>query len=266
MGPTQQCAVDMRSRAPSDAGSHGVYKVEWSMRAVAHQLAETRQKNATELPSAARLPFHYLASSLAQLLETARRELDSDQEAAKASLVTASSILRSEIERHSGANGSRPAALAGWQMARVRAFVEENLHSSIGTKDLSAVAQRSQAHFSRSFKRAFGEPPHAYVVKRRLARACQLMVTSTETLSEIALSVGFSDQAHLCRLFRQAFGQSPSIWRREHQFPRVISRAGVGENARSSLTRAIRPLKTEPQLLNDRVGRSLFPKAQRCPD
>jgi AraC-like DNA-binding protein len=222
-------------------GAYGVYKVERSMRAVARQLAETRQNNAPDSPSAGSPPFHYWASSLAQLLETARRELDSDREAAKASLAAASCILWSEIERHLGANGSRPAALAGWQIARVRVFIEENLHSSISARDLSAVAQRSKAHFSRSFKQAFGESPHAYVVKRRLARACQLMVTNTETLAEIALSVGFSDQAHLCRLFRHAFGQSPSAWRREHQFPRVISRAGVGKNARSSLTWMIRP-------------------------
>jgi AraC-like DNA-binding protein len=97
----------------------------------------------------------------------------------------------------------------------VRAFIDENLHRTIHAKDLSAVAQRSRAHFSRSFKRDFGEPPHAYVVRRRLERACHLMITSSASLSEIARSVGFSDQSHLCKLFRQAFGQSPSGWRRD---------------------------------------------------
>jgi AraC family transcriptional regulator len=43
------------------------------------------------------------------------------------------------------------------------------------------------------------------------------MITSSASLSEIALSVGFSDQAHLCRLFRQAFGKSPSRWRRDFE-------------------------------------------------
>jgi AraC-like DNA-binding protein len=161
------------------------------------------------------LPLHHLAKSLAKLLEMARRELHSDREAAKAWLVTASSILQLEFERSAGVNGSRPGALAGWQIARVRAFIEENLHSKIVTKNLSAVAQRSPAHFSRSFKRTFGEPPHAYVIKRRLERACHLMITTSESLSEIALSVGFSDQSHLCRLFQRAFGQSPSTWRRK---------------------------------------------------
>ncbi|WP_354082028.1 AraC family transcriptional regulator [Bradyrhizobium sp. S3.3.6] len=198
------------------------------MKFVADQLAESLQTNATNPPAGAGLPLPCLARSLAKLLETARRELDSDREAAKVSLVTASSILQSEIERSSGANGSRPGALAAWQIARVRAFVEENLHSNIDARKLSAVAKLSRAHFSRSFKESFGEPPHAYVIKRRLERACHLMVTTSEPLGEIALGVGFSDQSHLCKLFRRAFGQRPSIWRRDHKTRASISMAGIG--------------------------------------
>ena len=70
--------------------------------------------------------FVYLANDLVELLETAKRELDCDREAAKASLVTASSIMQSEIERRSRAKGARPGALAAWQIARVRAFIDEN--------------------------------------------------------------------------------------------------------------------------------------------
>jgi AraC family transcriptional regulator len=162
------------------------------------------------------LPF-YLVSSLAQLLEVVRRELEHDHEAAKASLATASTILQYEIERHSGAKRLESGGLTGWQITQVRAFIDKNLHRTICTRDLSAVARRSPAHFSRSFKLTFGEPPHAYVVKRRLEKACYLMVTSSASLSEIALSAGFSDQAHLSKLFRQAFGQSPANWRRERE-------------------------------------------------
>jgi AraC family transcriptional regulator len=192
------------------------------------QVADSRQVQATAPMAAPSLPLHYLAESLATLLETVRRELDGDREAAKASLVTASSILKSEIERNQGANGPRPGALAAWQIVRVRAYIERNLQSNIDAGDLSAVAERSRAHFSRSFKRAFGEPPHAYVTKRRLERACHLMVTTSEPLSQIALSVGFSDQAHLCRLFQRAFGQRPSIWRRHHKMRASVSMAAIG--------------------------------------
>ena len=175
--------------------------------------------------------FHFVASSLARLLETATRELERDREAAKASLVTASHILQAEIERCSGANDSTMGGLAAWQVVRVRSYIDSNLHRTIHIRDLSAVARRSKAHFSRKFKLAVGESPHAYVVRRRLERACHLMMTSTASLSEIALSVGFSDQAHLCRLFRQAFGQSPARWRREREIPReVTSRTAADEN------------------------------------
>jgi AraC family transcriptional regulator len=204
--------------------------MEPNMRFVAERSAEGRQTNATNPPAAVGLPLQYLAKGLAKLLETARRELDGDREAAKASLVNASHIL-AQIERCSRGNGSARGGLAAWQILRVRAYIDSNLHRTIHTRDLSAVARRSPAHFSRKFKLAVGEPPHAYVVRRRLERACHLMISSPASLSEIALSVGFSDQAHLCRLFRQAFGRSPANWRRERGLPGgIASIAGIDGN------------------------------------
>ena len=161
--------------------------------------------------------FDCLANSLFQLLDMARRDLERDRGAAKASLAKASSILKSEIDRRSCTNGSGTGGLAGWQIAQVRAFIDKNLNRNIDTRDLSAVARRSAAHFARSFKHTVGEPPHAYVMRRRLEKACHLMMTSSDSLSQIALSVGFSDQSHLCKRFKQALGQSPSNWRREHE-------------------------------------------------
>src|SRR5882724_543577 len=124
----------------------------------------------------------FFYNNVVELLETAQRELERDREAAKASLAMASSILQSEIERRSRTKGNRPGALAAWQTARVCAFVDENLHRTIRVEDLSAVAQRSTAHFSRSFKQVFGEPPNTYVVRRRLEGACHLMITSSASL------------------------------------------------------------------------------------
>jgi len=63
--------------------------------------------------------FVYMVNNVFELLEAAKRELECDREAAKA---TASSILQSEIKRRSCAKGARPGALAAWQIARVRAF------------------------------------------------------------------------------------------------------------------------------------------------
>jgi DNA-binding winged helix-turn-helix (wHTH) protein len=85
------------------------------MRCVVDQSAQSRRTNQTTAPAAVGSRLHYLAKDLAKLLETARRELDNDREAAKASLVIASSILQSEIERSSGANRSRPGVLTNWR-------------------------------------------------------------------------------------------------------------------------------------------------------
>ena len=68
--------------------------------------------------------FDCLANSVVQLLETAKQDLERDREAAKASLAKASTILQSEIDRRSHVNGSGTGGLAGWQIARVRAFTK----------------------------------------------------------------------------------------------------------------------------------------------
>jgi hypothetical protein len=97
--------------------------------------------------------FIYLANNVFELLETTKRELERDREAAKASLATASSILRSEIERRSPAKCATRGALAGWRMARVRAFIDENAphhphhgpqrHSAAKHSTFLAVLQKS---------------------------------------------------------------------------------------------------------------------------
>ncbi|WP_354033189.1 AraC family transcriptional regulator [Bradyrhizobium sp. S3.2.6] len=177
------------------------------------------QTPAPEFSFAADQQFRLVGNSLIELLETARRELERDRELAKASLITASRILHMEIERCSVANGCPRGGLVAWQIARVQTYIDSNLGRTLHIRNLSAVACRSPAHFCRKFKLAFGESPHAYVVRKRLERACHLMLTSAASLSEIALSVGLSDQAHLCRLFRRAFGLSPARWRRERGIP-----------------------------------------------
>ena len=82
--------------------------------AVEGVIMEGLQITAPESSLAADQQFHLVANSVAQLVETARRELGRDQEAARASLVTASHILQAEIERCSGANGPTRGGLAVW--------------------------------------------------------------------------------------------------------------------------------------------------------
>jgi PAS domain S-box-containing protein len=140
--------------------------------------------------------FDCLANSLVQFFERARRDLERDGQAAKALLAKASSILPSEIDRRSGANGSGTGGLAGWQIARVRAFIDKNLHNTIHTKDLCAVALRSAAHFARSFKHSFGESPHAYVMRRRFKKANRQCLEYFDRSLEWIKTWGTNDAVH----------------------------------------------------------------------
>ena len=160
-----------------------------------------------------------LADSLVQLLECARRNLEADREAARASLARASCLLQIEVERRTvgGAERAPQGSLAGWQVKRVKAHIDAHLEEPLHVSELADVAQRSSSYFCRAFKRTIGRTPHAYIVGRRLDRAGKLMLTSDSALSEIALACGFSDQAHLCKAFRARHGQSPAAWRRERR-------------------------------------------------
>jgi AraC family transcriptional regulator len=159
---------------------------------------------------------HALVSSVMTLLDIAKRELDKNRDAAKASIGRASSLLRVEIDRqrpsYKQATGG---PLLAWQARRVREYMEAHIGTRILISDLSDVAQLSEAHFARAFKQTFGQAPHAYLVRRRVEFASHLMRVSRDSLSNIALTCGFADQAHLSRVFRRCVGQSPAAWRRE---------------------------------------------------
>jgi AraC family transcriptional regulator len=161
--------------------------------------------------------FQQWTSSLARLLEAARQEIDKDQSAAKAVIVMASALLRVEVDRQAGTGHGGSSGLAGWQRQRIWTYIDANLDRTIHVKKLSDIARLSPAHFSRAFKRSFGEPPHAYIVRCRLERATHLMLATDGSLSQIALTCGFTDQAHLSNLFRQRIGVSPASWRQNRR-------------------------------------------------
>jgi AraC-like DNA-binding protein len=157
-----------------------------------------------------------LVMSVVRLLDTATREIDSNRAAAKASILRASMLLRVEINRQTPIDcASRGCPLLAWQSGRVREYMDAHLGRRILVSDLSKVAQRSPAHFARAFKLTFGRTPHAYLMQRRVEAASHLMRVSDRSLSDIAVTCGFTDQAHLCRIFRQCVGRSPAAWRRE---------------------------------------------------
>jgi AraC family transcriptional regulator len=96
---------------------------------------------------------------------------------------------------------------------RVREFIEANLDSSLKVKTLSVIAGLSASTLARVFRNSVGCGPHAYVMRRRLERARELLASSDVSLLEIATMTGYADQAHFTRRFRRSTGVTPRRYR-----------------------------------------------------
>src|SRR5690349_7037204 len=103
-----------------------------------------------------------------------------------------------------------------WQSRRVVEFVEARIDARLTVAEVAASINLSSSHFCREFKRTFGATVHAYVMRRRIEMAQHLMLTTAESLSEIALRCGLSDQSHLTRWHRRVAGATPNAWRRQN--------------------------------------------------
>jgi AraC family transcriptional regulator len=166
-----------------------------------------------------------LLVAAAQLVEAACCARDGDPEAAKIHIAQAVAGLNG---RHSPQVAVPRVAerdhrqiqhggLAPWQARRVTTRVDANLAEKISTPQLARSVNLSASHFSRAFKFTFGVPPHAWVLRRRMEVAQGLMLTTSATLSEIAITCGMADQAHFTRCFRRVVGETPNVWRRSRR-------------------------------------------------
>jgi len=83
----------------------------------------------------------------------------------------------------------------------------------------------SPAHFSREFKRAYGDTPHRYLFTRRMERATGLLRTTDRTVADICMTVGFRSVGSFTTAFRRTFGVSPLGYRA--RYPPAASRARI---------------------------------------
>jgi AraC-like DNA-binding protein len=155
--------------------------------------------------------------SLAEILQEASAAVQDDPVVARACIARAAMLLREVQARHDGgqADAARGLGLARWQLSRVTAHVEKNIHRSLRIRDLAELAGLSAGHFARAFRQSVGVAPRSFVLERRVARAKTLMQKTDLPLSEVALACGLSDQAHLSRIFRRYTAITPNAWRRE---------------------------------------------------
>jgi AraC-like DNA-binding protein len=108
-------------------------------------------------------------------------------------------------------------ALSKWRLRRAIDYIEAHLGEAISLADVAAAAGLSRMHFAAQFKAATGCRPHEYLLRRRVARAQQMMTGSGAPLVDVALQVGFQNQAHFTTVFKRLAGQPPDAWRRSRR-------------------------------------------------
>src|SRR3954465_9897497 len=86
---------------------------------------------------------------------------------------------------------------------------------------LARIAHVSEAHFIRTFRATFGEPPHRYLQRRRVERAMFLLRATKESVTDICLDVGFASLGTFSRTFAAIVGVSPTEYRRTGTAPPV---------------------------------------------
>lgn len=152
---------------------------------------------------------------LARLVAAASRAFDRDPEAARELVQRASQLLETEVQRPS--RDQQTGKLAPWQVRTAQDFIDRNSDRNLQVRDVAAAVRLSPSYFSHAFKESFGQSAKSYIIERRITRAKQLMLTTPDSLTQIALACGFADQAHFCRSFGGLVGQPPSRWRRSRQ-------------------------------------------------
>jgi AraC-like DNA-binding protein len=110
-------------------------------------------------------------------------------------------------------------------LLRARDLADARYFEPLTVDDLAAAAGLSRAHFSREFARAFGEPPHAYLLTRRLERAAALLRATDHSVAEICLAVGLQSVGSFTTSFTRTYGEPPNAYRK--RFPPAAAMARV---------------------------------------
>jgi AraC-like DNA-binding protein len=117
-------------------------------------------------------------------------------------------------------------------LLRAKDLADARYFEPLRVDDLARAARLSRAHFSREFRRAFGESPHVYLLTRRLERAAALLRGTDRSVADICFSVGLQSVGSFTTSFTRTYGVSPTIYRasfppasRDARIPACVLRA-----------------------------------------
>jgi AraC-like DNA-binding protein len=98
-------------------------------------------------------------------------------------------------------------------LLRAKDLADARYFEALDVDDMARAAGLSRAHFSREFRRAFGESPHSYLLTRRLERAAALLRSTDRAIADICFSVGLQSLGSFTTSFTRTYGVSPAAYR-----------------------------------------------------
>jgi AraC-like DNA-binding protein len=101
-------------------------------------------------------------------------------------------------------------------LLRARDLIDARYAEPLDVGALARAAWASPAHFARSFRRAFGETPHQYLLCRRMERAAALLRGTDHSVARICAEVGLASVGSFTTSFRRTFGVTPTAYRAAH--------------------------------------------------
>ena len=127
-------------------------------------------------------------------------------------LALAGAILR--VANDAAVDGPGSRRLTSTELARVRAFLEDNIDQSVLLAEMAATVGMPERTFSDAFRSVTGKTPYQFSIALRIDRAKAYLAESNLSLPEIAVATGFADQAHFTTSFRRHVGLPPARYRR----------------------------------------------------
>ena len=98
-------------------------------------------------------------------------------------------------------------------LLRAKDLADRRYADALSVADMARVAHLSPAHFSREFRRVFGESPHRYLLTRRLERAAALLRTTDWSVADVCMAVGLTSLGSFTTSFGRMFGKTPTAYR-----------------------------------------------------
>ncbi|KQZ87784.1 helix-turn-helix domain-containing protein [Pseudomonas sp. Root562] len=120
-------------------------------------------------------------------------------------------LIRRYLNPHSTTRRSN--ALQAYKLRRVIDAMNEHLADDFSLAQLARIADLSDYHFSRMFKRATGLSPSQYFIRLRMSRARHLLLETERSIIDVGLEVGYSSPSHFSQVFRREVGVTPSAYR-----------------------------------------------------